>query len=258
MNLSTALARPATRSSIRWGTGTGTRSTSTTTKRQRRRLARTAAARPRGASGSAPRRGSTSPSNRTGFQRRGNSRSTSSTESFPEGAWFPGDFILMTIGQGDTLVTPLQLATAYGALENDGKICPARPGPRRRAGRYGRAPIPSEPPQARSDRREVPALRAGRAHRHDDGQRDRRQRVRRLPVRRRLGGGQDRDGGGPAQAGLLVVRGDDRGRWAGARRGGAGRAGRSRGDHGRADRPAHHRGPVWPGILPFTEVAGTD
>jgi penicillin-binding protein 2 len=44
-------------------------------------------------------------------------------ESFPEGQWFPGDFINMTIGQGDTLVTPLQLATAYGALENDGKEC---------------------------------------------------------------------------------------------------------------------------------------
>jgi penicillin-binding protein 2 len=44
-------------------------------------------------------------------------------ESFPEGQWFPGDFILMTIGQGDTLVTPLQLAVAYGALENNGKQC---------------------------------------------------------------------------------------------------------------------------------------
>jgi penicillin-binding protein 2 len=44
-------------------------------------------------------------------------------DSFPEGEWFPGDFILMTIGQGDTLVTPLQLATAYGALENGGKVC---------------------------------------------------------------------------------------------------------------------------------------
>lgn len=43
--------------------------------------------------------------------------------SFPEGQWFPGDFILMTIGQGDTLVTPLQLASAYGALENGGKVC---------------------------------------------------------------------------------------------------------------------------------------
>jgi len=44
-------------------------------------------------------------------------------DSFPEGEWFPGDFILMTIGQGDTLVTPLQLATAYGALDDDGKVC---------------------------------------------------------------------------------------------------------------------------------------
>jgi penicillin-binding protein 2 len=44
-------------------------------------------------------------------------------DSFPEGEWFPGDFINMSIGQGDTLVTPLQLATAYGALEDDGRVC---------------------------------------------------------------------------------------------------------------------------------------
>jgi len=44
-------------------------------------------------------------------------------DSFPEGDWFPGDFVLMTIGQGDTLVTPLQLASGFGALQNDGKLC---------------------------------------------------------------------------------------------------------------------------------------
>lgn len=44
-------------------------------------------------------------------------------DSFPEGQWFPGDDILMTIGQGDTLVTPLQLAAAYGALEDEGRVC---------------------------------------------------------------------------------------------------------------------------------------
>jgi penicillin-binding protein 2 len=44
-------------------------------------------------------------------------------DDFPDGEWFPGDFVLMTIGQGDTLVTPLQLATAFAALQNDGQIC---------------------------------------------------------------------------------------------------------------------------------------
>jgi penicillin-binding protein 2 len=44
-------------------------------------------------------------------------------ESFSEGDWFPGDFILMTIGQGDTLVTPLQLAAGFAALQNEGKLC---------------------------------------------------------------------------------------------------------------------------------------
>jgi len=44
-------------------------------------------------------------------------------KAFPDGDWFPGDFVLMTIGQGDTLVTPLQLAAAYAALQNDGKMC---------------------------------------------------------------------------------------------------------------------------------------
>jgi penicillin-binding protein 2 len=44
--------------------------------------------------------------------------------SFPEGDWFPGDFILMTIGQGDTLVTPMQLATAYsGLMHEDQRVC---------------------------------------------------------------------------------------------------------------------------------------
>jgi penicillin-binding protein 2 len=44
-------------------------------------------------------------------------------KGFPDGVWYPGDFILMTIGQGDTLVTPLQLAEAYATLQNDGRAC---------------------------------------------------------------------------------------------------------------------------------------
>lgn len=44
-------------------------------------------------------------------------------DAFPFGRWFPGDFINMSIGQGDTLVTPLQLAAAFSALMNDGRSC---------------------------------------------------------------------------------------------------------------------------------------
>jgi penicillin-binding protein 2 len=36
--------------------------------------------------------------------------------------WQPGDFINMSIGQGDTGVTPMQLATAYSALANGGTV----------------------------------------------------------------------------------------------------------------------------------------
>ena len=105
--------------------------------RERRRGRRTASSRTNrcsttsGASGSAPRRGSISPTNRTGGSPTPawkQSIHEQYPESFPEGEWFPGDFILMTIGQGDTLVTPLQLATAYRrARERRQGMRPARP-----------------------------------------------------------------------------------------------------------------------------------
>jgi penicillin-binding protein 2 len=44
-------------------------------------------------------------------------------KAFPDGRWFPGDFINMSIGQGDTLVTPLQMAAAYAAIQNRGRAC---------------------------------------------------------------------------------------------------------------------------------------
>ncbi|MDP9295463.1 MAG: penicillin-binding protein 2, partial [Actinomycetota bacterium] len=43
--------------------------------------------------------------------------------AFPNPVWYPGDDIQMSIGQGDTLVTPLQMATALSAIANGGKIC---------------------------------------------------------------------------------------------------------------------------------------
>lgn len=36
--------------------------------------------------------------------------------------WYPGDQINMAVGQGDVLVTPLQLANAYATLANGGKL----------------------------------------------------------------------------------------------------------------------------------------
>jgi penicillin-binding protein 2 len=36
--------------------------------------------------------------------------------------WFPGDYINMSIGQGFTLVTPLQMAVAYSAIANGGRV----------------------------------------------------------------------------------------------------------------------------------------
>lgn len=38
------------------------------------------------------------------------------------GIWYPGDQINMSVGQGDVLVTPLQLANMYAALANDGTL----------------------------------------------------------------------------------------------------------------------------------------
>jgi penicillin-binding protein 2 len=44
-------------------------------------------------------------------------------KAFPRNIWYPGDDIQMAIGQGDTLVTPLQIATAFSAIANGGQIC---------------------------------------------------------------------------------------------------------------------------------------
>ncbi|MEW6058723.1 MAG: penicillin-binding protein 2 [Actinomycetota bacterium] len=44
-------------------------------------------------------------------------------ENYPSGKWFPGDFINMSIGQGDTLVTPLQIAQAFATIMNNGREC---------------------------------------------------------------------------------------------------------------------------------------
>lgn len=44
-------------------------------------------------------------------------------ELYEEGRWQPFGDILLMIGAGNVSVTPLQLATAYGAIANGGKLC---------------------------------------------------------------------------------------------------------------------------------------
>ena len=39
---------------------------------------------------------------------------------FPNGKWYPGDNVNISVGQGDVLVTPLQLANAYATFANGG------------------------------------------------------------------------------------------------------------------------------------------
>jgi penicillin-binding protein 2 len=43
-------------------------------------------------------------------------------EAFPYAEWLPGDNVNTSIGQGDTLVTPIQMAMAYGAFANEGTL----------------------------------------------------------------------------------------------------------------------------------------
>jgi len=40
--------------------------------------------------------------------------------AFPEGGWYPGDNVELAFGQGGTVITPLQLATAYATFANAG------------------------------------------------------------------------------------------------------------------------------------------
>lgn len=47
-------------------------------------------------------------------------------KAFPNGRWYAGDNVNLAIGQGDTVVTPLQLANSYAAFANGGTVLKPR------------------------------------------------------------------------------------------------------------------------------------
>ena len=78
-----------------------------------------------GGSVSAASPASTSPASRPGSSppRRGRSSNPSRTRRTSPTEWLPGDDILMAIGQGYVLTSPMQMATAYSAIANGGRLC---------------------------------------------------------------------------------------------------------------------------------------
>src|SRR5204863_10134900 len=43
-------------------------------------------------------------------------------KAYPEGRWFAGDNVNLAIAQGETVVTPIQLANAYATFANGGTV----------------------------------------------------------------------------------------------------------------------------------------
>ena len=132
--------------------------------------------------------------------------------AFPFGQWFTGDNVNLSVGQGEMLSTPLQLANAYAAFSNGGTVfspehrhkgarSAGRRGPRGSGRARDRPPGPAhgEPDQrgARSDpgrpdrRRELPPRNRGAGVRGLP--------PRAVPDRRQDGHGPDRGQGSPVR-----------------------------------------------------------
>jgi penicillin-binding protein 2 len=67
---------------------------------------------------------------------------------FPDPVWYPGDSINMSIGQGDLLATPMQVATAFSALGNGGTVWKPRLALRAQSPPPAGGAVSNVPPQA--------------------------------------------------------------------------------------------------------------
>ncbi len=162
-----------------------------------------------------------------------------------EQSWLPGDDIQMAIGQGFVTITPMQLAVAYSAIANGGKIC------RPHVVDHIEDPDGNDASGHRALQQADAPVHAGGARLHPQrpGDRDAVRRngvhgVRRVPAVRGSGRRQDRHGTTAAVPGHVVVRGHGARVRPAVRDHRDGRTGRSRVDVGGADRPTGDRGPV--------------
>jgi hypothetical protein len=150
--------------------------------------------------------------------------------------WQPGDNVNMAIGQGFMTTTPIELATAYSAIANGGKLYEPRVAWKIESpdGKVVRVVRPTQDGRLPISRQEVAYLRNALTG------------LRRVPAlhdpRRR----EDRHRRHRRQAAVLVVRRDGPRQQPEVRGGRHGRAGRPRRNHGGAGGPADPAGAVQP------------
>ena len=97
--------------------------------------------------------------------------------------WQPGDNVNMAIGQGFVTVTPIELAAAYSAIANGGKLYEPRVAWKIEiAGRQGRARDPAHAGRTAADLAPAGRVPPERADRRDAARRDRRAGLRRVPA----------------------------------------------------------------------------